>query len=195
MLLSLGASADEASPLFIAEAKNNYAKLCGICHGISGNGKGHAGASLIPPPTDFTLPGLSAKLTQDKLWHAIKHGVPGTSMGNYTLHANSINTLFNGGSGIGPYSDDINDRSFTSPHPIASVTFQGDTTGSDEIISITNGQAKTVNFAIDGKTAVVTADSSNDKNNSVADLFGSMSYITLLVTGVLLIFGRWRLQN
>lgn len=82
MVLSLDVSA-EASPLFMAEAKKNYAKLCGICHGNSGNGKGYAGASLMPPPTDFTLPGLSAHLTKDKLRHAIKHGVPGTSMVGY----------------------------------------------------------------------------------------------------------------
>lgn len=114
--------------------------------------------------------------------------------GSYTLHANSINTLFNGGSGIGPYAEDINDLSFTSPHPITEVTFQGDTAGSDEIISITNGQSQTVNFAIDGKTAIITT-SSDSGNDSIADLFGSMSHITLLITAALLMLARLRLRR
>jgi hypothetical protein len=45
--------------------------------------------------------------------------------GSYTLHANSINTGFSGGSGIGPYSASLSDASFISPHPIEPVTFQG----------------------------------------------------------------------
>jgi len=113
--------------------------------------------------------------------------------GSYTLHANSINTLFNGGSGIGPYAEDINDLSFISPHPITEVTFQGDSAGSDEVISITNGQSQTVNFAIDGKTAIIT--SSDSGNDSIADLFGSMSSITLLITAALLMLGRLRLRR
>ena len=115
--------------------------------------------------------------------------------GNYTLHANSINTLFNGGSGIGPYANDIFDRSFTSPHPITEVTFQGDTVGNDEIITITNGQSQSIDFAIDGKTAVITTASNDDDNDSFADLFGSMSHITLLVSAALLMLGRLRLRN
>ncbi len=115
--------------------------------------------------------------------------------GNYTLHANSINTLFNGGSGIGPYANDIFDRSFTSPHPITEVTFQGDTVGNDEIITITNGQSQSIDFAIDGKTTVIPAASNDDGNDSLADLFGSMSHITLLASAALLMLGRLRLRN
>ncbi len=106
--------------------------------------------------------------------------------GNYTLHANSINTLFNGGSGIGPYANNINDRSFTSPHPITEVTFQGDTVGSDELITITNGQSQTVNFAIDGKTAIITTSSGGG---------GTTSQITLLIIATLLMLGRLRLRR
>ncbi len=113
--------------------------------------------------------------------------------GNYTLHANSINTLFNGGSGIGPYANDIFDRSFTSPHPITEVTFQGDTVGNDEIITITNGQSQSIDFAIDGKTTVIPAASNDD--DSLADLFGSMSHITLLASAALLMLGRLRLRS
>jgi hypothetical protein len=116
--------------------------------------------------------------------------------GSYTLHANSINTLFNGGSAIGPYAKDINDRSFTSPHPITEVTFQGDTPGNDKIISVATNQTQTVDFASDGKTAVITSNSSSSSSNdSIADLFGSMSHITLLMTASLLLLGRLRSRS
>lgn len=107
--------------------------------------------------------------------------------GSYTLHANSINTLFNGGSGVGPYSRDINDISFLDPHPITEVTFQGDSTGSDEIITITNNQTQVIDFATDGKTVVIPEDlfpadgNSDDEDDSIADLFGASSHITLLM--------------
>ena len=108
--------------------------------------------------------------------------------GNYTLHANSINTLFNGGSGIGPYTLDINDISFQDPHPITEVTFQGDSAGSDEIITITNNQTQIIDFSSDGKTAIIgTAD---DGDDSIADLFGAASHITLLMLFSLLIAHR-----
>jgi len=65
------------------EAQMNYEKLCGVCHGNSGTGKGLAGASLSPLPTNFAVPGLSASLTAEKLFRAIKNGVQGTSMVGY----------------------------------------------------------------------------------------------------------------
>lgn len=109
--------------------------------------------------------------------------------GSYTLHANSINTLFNGGSGIGPYSLHINDISFLDPHPITAVTYQGDSAGNDEVITITNNQTRVVDFAIDGKTAVIPT--SSDGNDSFADLFGATSHMTLLMLLGLLIAGRF----
>jgi len=99
--------------------------------------------------------------------------------GSYTLHANSINPLFFGGSSIGPYSLASNDVSFTSPHPIAAVTFQGNSAGSDEVINITVNQTQTVNFAISGKTAVIS--SGGGGGDSFSDLFGATSHITLLM--------------
>lgn len=116
--------------------------------------------------------------------------------GSYTLHANSINTLFNGGSGIGPYASDINDRSFTCPHPIPEVTFQDQNTGSNAILTITNGQSQTIDFTIDEKTTVLSVCDNNDSNNgSSSDLFGSMSHITLLTSAALLLLGRLRLRS
>jgi hypothetical protein len=99
--------------------------------------------------------------------------------GSYTLHVNSLNTLFNGGSGIGPYSSDIFDVSFQAPHPIAESTYQGDTAGSDEIITIVPNQTRVIDFAINGQAAVISQEAVED--DSITDLFGATSHMTLLL--------------
>jgi hypothetical protein len=98
--------------------------------------------------------------------------------GTYTLHANSINPEFNGGSGIGPYSSTIYDLSFVAPNPITPVTYQGDSAGSDELISISASQAITINFNISGTSVLPTSSSGDD---SISDLFGATSHVTLLL--------------
>jgi predicted Zn-dependent protease with MMP-like domain len=108
--------------------------------------------------------------------------------GNYTLHVNSINTLFYGGSGVGPYSLNQNDISFIDPHPITEVSFQGDTPGSDEIISITNNEAQIIDFAINGETTIIA--SADEDDDSFADLFGATSHLTLATIFGLLVAGR-----
>lgn len=107
--------------------------------------------------------------------------------GNYTMHVNSINTLFYGGSGVGPYSSNQDDISFLDPHPITEVSYQGDTAGSDEIISITNNEAQIIDFAIDGETTVIP---SGGEDDSFADLFGGTSHLTLAAIFMLLLTGR-----
>jgi hypothetical protein len=98
--------------------------------------------------------------------------------GTYTLHANSINTEFNGGSGIGPYASTIQDLSFVDPNPIAPVTYQGASAGNDALISISTSQTTTINFSISG-IAVIPA--SGPEDDSIADLFGATSHVTLLL--------------
>jgi hypothetical protein len=100
--------------------------------------------------------------------------------GNYTLHVNSINTLFNGGSGIGPYSSDIFDISFQEPHPITEITYQGDTAGSDEVITIAPNQTQVIDFAINGQSTVISQEEEVE-DDSIADLFGATSPMTLLL--------------
>lgn len=100
--------------------------------------------------------------------------------GTYTLHANSINPEFNGGSSVGPYASDILDISFQSPHPIIPVTYQGDTEGNDEIITISVNQSTTINFSSSGGNAISPVDDSSG-DDSFADLFGATSHITLLL--------------
>ena len=158
---------------------------------VDANGKAILGANIW---AENTVNGNAISIASDYLTQKTGFYKLSLPAGSYTLHANSINTLFNGGSGIGPYTQDITDLSFVSPHPITSVTFQGDTAGSDEIINITVGQTKTIDFAIDGQTAVI-ASSSDDGNDSIADLFGSMSHVTLLMTAFLLMLGRLRLRR
>jgi predicted Zn-dependent protease with MMP-like domain len=110
--------------------------------------------------------------------------------GTYTLHANSINPEFNGGSGIGPYASTIYDISFVDPHPITPVTYQGDSEGSDEIITISVNQSLIINFSSSGGIAVFPADDSSD-DDSFADLFGATSHVTLLLLlGVIVVVRR-----
>jgi hypothetical protein len=75
--------------------------------------------------------------------------------GNYTLHANSINELFNGGSSVGPYAWDLSDKSFVAPHPIPEVTYQGETQDNPAIITITSNQTVNIVFSITGNDAVL----------------------------------------
>ena len=110
--------------------------------------------------------------------------------GSYTLHANSINPLFNGGSGIGPYSYDLNDISFQPPHPIAQVNYQGTTDdGNEEVITINNGETLNINFSSSG-SLVQLISSDSDEDDSISDLFGATSYSTLGILATLLLLGR-----
>ena len=70
--------------------------------------------------------------------------------GNYTLHANSINLIFNQGSSIGPYADDQYGLSFQ--YPAASI---GDVTlinenGTPVVLNLTAGNAIDIAFYSDG---------------------------------------------
>ena len=60
-----------------------YHKQCATCHGDLGNGKGRAGASLSPMPTDFTSKQSKERLTLARLTQSIKQGIPGTAMAGY----------------------------------------------------------------------------------------------------------------
>jgi len=173
-----------------ASANGSFGTLQGRF--VNADGNAILGANIW---VENTINGDTVSITSDFLTQGTGFYQLYLPAGSYTLHANSINTQFNGGSGIGPYSQDINDLSFVNPHPITNVTYQGDTIGSDQIISITAGQTQTIDFAIDGKTTVISTGSSGGGNDSIADLFGSMSYITLLMTAFLLLLGRLHLRR
>lgn len=113
--------------------------------------------------------------------------------GNYTLHANSINPLFNGGSGIGPYSVSILDASFRNPHPITPVTYKGTSGSTDQTITVSAGQTKNIDFSLAGLD--VTAASSASGEDSVSDLFGGVSRLGLLLLLLPLIARRMMLSR
>jgi hypothetical protein len=68
------------------------------------------------------------------------------------------------------------------------VTFQGDSPGSDEIITITNNEAQIIDFAINGETTIIP--SGGDDDDSFADLLGATSHLTLATIFGLLVAGR-----
>ena len=105
--------------------------------------------------------------------------------GNYTLHANSINELFNGGSSIGPYAFDLSDKSFVAPHPIQEVTYQGATQGNATIITIATNQTVNLVFSIAGNDAVLITPPAESSGSS------GTSYITLLLLLGFLLLARY----
>ncbi len=173
------------SMLYPNASNNNYGTLQGRFVDASGNAI--LGANIWAENTTTT--GKIVSIVSDYLTQKTGFYKLYLPTGNYTLHANSINTAFNGGSGIGPYSNDINDRSFTCPHPIPEVTLQNNTTGSDAILTITNGQSQTINFTIDDKTTTLSVCDSGGGGGS------AMSHATLLASATLLLLGRLRLRG
>src|SRR3990172_4724868 len=73
----------QKTPELLAQGKKLYDQNCVMCHGPKGDGKGQLGATLKPPPNDFTKP-LSqwpySKGAINKVFEAITKGVPNTSM-------------------------------------------------------------------------------------------------------------------
>jgi len=57
-----------------------YARYCAVCHGERGDGASRARAGLVPPPRDFTEPGLGARLDRARMQAAVRDGVAGTAM-------------------------------------------------------------------------------------------------------------------
>lgn len=106
--------------------------------------------------------------------------------GNYTLHANSINSEFSEGSGVGPYTNSIFDLSFIAPHPITPVTYQSDA-GGDAVITISVNQ--TINIDFDSNGAFVQPKSA-DEDDSFSDLFGATSPLMLMLFLLPLTMGR-----
>ncbi len=111
--------------------------------------------------------------------------------GAYTLHANSINTEFTAGSSVGPYATSSTDISFSDPHPITEITYFGSDEPNDEVLTITTNETFVINFSNTG--ALVKTKKSDDEDDSIADLFGSLSHLTLiLLTLSTLLLRRFR---
>jgi cytochrome c oxidase cbb3-type subunit III len=74
-----------------------YAKTCAVCHGDKGDGKSRAQNSLMPPPRNFTAPGLSAELTPERMLASVTYGRPETAMVSFKsqLSKEDINAVIN----------------------------------------------------------------------------------------------------
>ena len=64
------------APKSLEGGKALYEKSCLPCHGATGDGKGPAGATLAPPPSNFK--GIQPDL--DYIERVLRDGIPGTSM-------------------------------------------------------------------------------------------------------------------
>ena len=63
--------------------KTLYRHACGTCHGRRGNGRGPSARALDPEPWDLTLGTFmtgEGKSVDLDIFHAVSHGVEGTSM-------------------------------------------------------------------------------------------------------------------
>ncbi len=66
----------KASPEILQPGKQVFLQNCAPCHGASGDGKGAAGASLLPEPANFKL----KQPDFDYLLQVLRDGIPGTAM-------------------------------------------------------------------------------------------------------------------
>ena len=60
-----------------------YHNYCSVCHGDKGDGRSRAQNSLNPPPLDFTAPGASAVMTQQRMITSVTFGRPDTAMAGF----------------------------------------------------------------------------------------------------------------
>jgi mono/diheme cytochrome c family protein len=81
---ALGLAAQPADPSL---GRRIYADHCAICHGVDGDGRGHAAHHFATPPRDFTTgrykirsTGSGQLPTDDDLARSIVRGLPGTGM-------------------------------------------------------------------------------------------------------------------
>ncbi len=70
--------------------------------------------------------------------------------GQYSLHAESIQSNFSGGSRVGPYANSSSASSFQAPHPITPVSFNETNNTAPQLFSLQAGCEIDVSFHIDG---------------------------------------------
>lgn len=72
---------ENPAPDIIETGKQLYASNCSSCHGETGDGKGPAGASLNPPPRNFTtMEGWKNGPTIEGMYKTLQDGIPNSGM-------------------------------------------------------------------------------------------------------------------
>ena len=73
---TLSAAADEAAEMAkqVEKGKQAYSLYCVTCHGPNWDGKGPVGASLNPPPRDFTKAEFKYGATDQDIFDVISNG-------------------------------------------------------------------------------------------------------------------------
>jgi len=167
--------ADEVSAISAlyptTDINNNFGILQG--HFVDESGFAILGANIW---AENTVTGEAISIVSDYLKQGNGFYKLYLPPGNYTLHANSINELFNGGSSVGPYAWDLSDKSFVAPHPIPEVNYQGATQGNDAIITVSSNQTLNIVFSITGNDAALISPPAESSGSS-----GKTSYLTLLL--------------
>ncbi len=69
-----------ADPVVRERGRGLFARHCALCHGERGDGRGERRSDLSSPPRDFTDPGWQSRTSTLRIFHAVREGVPGTSM-------------------------------------------------------------------------------------------------------------------
>jgi mono/diheme cytochrome c family protein len=57
-----------------SHGKALYRDNCRVCHGVNGNGNGPVGASMYPPPADFTNPQFWRNTNREQIANTIQYG-------------------------------------------------------------------------------------------------------------------------
>ncbi|MBL4711482.1 MAG: hypothetical protein JKX75_03100 [Gammaproteobacteria bacterium] len=162
-----------------ADIDNNLGILQGNLVNLAGDAILGANVFAVKTTTGEAVSSVSDYLLQDTGFYKLY-----LPAGNYKLHANSINTLFNGGSSIGPYADTILSESFTTPHPITETIYQDAVTNDDAIITIVSNQTVAFNFVLDVTVNEVDNTNNTDTGGSGGGsnkILGAPSFITLLL--------------
>jgi len=73
-------AAQQPSRITPERGKAVYDKNCAFCHGVDGRADTPVARHLQPHPRNFTDQVVMARLTDDQIYRAIKHGKPGTAM-------------------------------------------------------------------------------------------------------------------
>ncbi|HHJ35591.1 MAG TPA: matrixin family metalloprotease [Gammaproteobacteria bacterium] len=173
--------ADDISAVSALYPAANFDSNFGSIEGffVDANGKAILGANLW---AENTVTGEVVSGTSDYLAQGNGAYKLNITPGTYTLHANAINPLFNGGSSIGPYASDLSDRSFVTPNPITEVTLQSAVTSGDEIITVSASQKLAINLSSTGNDVVL--------NNSSGGGSSALSHVTLLLLAGLMLTAR-----